>query len=328
MACRSLTSITIPNSVTDIEKSAFSGCGSLTSVTIGNSVTSIGENAFYTCRSLTSITIPNSVTSIGESAFFGCSGLTSLTIPNSVTSIGRLAFENCSSLTSLTILNSITSIGPGAFSYCSGLTSITNYAIVPQEINSNVFYNVDKSSCTLYVPQGSINAYKAANTWKDFTNILPIGAQPADVTTTTVTASETTANITWPKVNGAATYTIEIKKNGELVCTLTFDAEGHLTGISFAAPARNNAPQQTQAAGFSFTVTSLDSGTTYSYTMTAKGEGGNILKTESGTFTTNSAQGFEEVLSDKVISTKILRNGQIFILRGEKVYTVTGQEVQ
>lgn len=61
---------TIPNSVTSIGNSAFSGCD-LISVAIPNSVTSIGEKAFSGCG-LTSVTIPNSVTSIGEEAFYWC----------------------------------------------------------------------------------------------------------------------------------------------------------------------------------------------------------------------------------------------------------------
>ena len=73
---------------------------------------------------MTSVTIPNSVTSIGDYAFYNCSGLTSITIPNSVTSIGEWAFRRCSGLTSVTIPNSVTSIGDEAFSGCSGLTSI------------------------------------------------------------------------------------------------------------------------------------------------------------------------------------------------------------
>ena len=122
--CSSLTSVTIPNSVTSIEYEAFTYCSSLTSVTIPNSVTSIGDHAFYNCFSLTSVTIPNSVTSIGNYAFWGCSSLTSISIPNSVTSIGKWAFSSCSSLTSVTIPNSVTSIGECAFAYCSSLTSI------------------------------------------------------------------------------------------------------------------------------------------------------------------------------------------------------------
>ena len=102
--------LVIPDDVTKIGKSAFSGCSSLSSVSIPNSVTSIGYSAFFEC-SLTSIEIPNSVTSIGEHAFSCCSSLTSVSIGNSVTSIGERAFFNCSSLTSVTIGNSVTSIG-------------------------------------------------------------------------------------------------------------------------------------------------------------------------------------------------------------------------
>ena len=130
--CTGLTSITIPNSVTSIGEYAFYGCTGLTSINIPNSVTSIVGYAFSGCTGLTSITIPNSVTSIGSSAFYGCTGLTSITIPNSVTSIGNGAFYGCTGLTSITIPNSVTSIGNGAFSGCTGLTSIT----IPNSVTS------------------------------------------------------------------------------------------------------------------------------------------------------------------------------------------------
>ena len=75
---------------------------SLTSITIPNSVTSIGNYAFSSCRSLTSITIPNSVTTIERGAFSGCRSLTSLTIPNSVTTIGDYTFDGCNKIKQIT----------------------------------------------------------------------------------------------------------------------------------------------------------------------------------------------------------------------------------
>ena len=130
--CTSLTSVTIPDSVTSIGEDTFSGCTSLTSVTIPDSVTSIGDWAFSGCKSLTSVTIPDSVTSIGEFAFHDCKSLTSVTIPDSVTSIGGYAFTGCKSLTSVTIPNSVTSIGEYAFSHCTSLTSVT----IPNSVTS------------------------------------------------------------------------------------------------------------------------------------------------------------------------------------------------
>ena len=123
--CRDLTSITIPSSVTCIESFAFRGCSSLKSITIPNNVTSMGDYAFWGCEGLTSVTIGSGVTSIGDLVFENCYGLTSITIPNSVTSIGKRAFNYCSSLNSVNIPSSVTSIGNSAFGYCSSLSSIT-----------------------------------------------------------------------------------------------------------------------------------------------------------------------------------------------------------
>ena len=146
--CTSLTSVTIPDSVTTIGESAFDGCSKLTRVTIGNSVTRIGSSAFEGCSKLTSVTIPDSVTTIGSDAFYKCTSLTSVTIPNSVTTIGGSAFSSCYSLTSVTIPNSVTSIDDYAFSSCTSLTSVT----IPESVTTigSSAFNKCTSLTTVY----------------------------------------------------------------------------------------------------------------------------------------------------------------------------------
>ena len=181
-------------SVTEVGSYAFANCSSLTSITIPNSVTTIGVQAFQSCSGLTSITIPNSVTTIGDYAFFDCTSLpivdniryadtylieavdkslSTYTIKEGIKWIGSDAFYNCNSLTSITIPNSVTTIGVQAFQSCSGLTSITCKAAIPPACGYECFYYVDKS-IPLYVPAGSVKAYKAAYEWEDFTDIQPI----------------------------------------------------------------------------------------------------------------------------------------------------------
>ena len=169
--CSSLTSVTIPNSVTTIGDNAFNGCSSLTSVNIPNSVTTIGGWAFSDCSSITSVTIPNSVTTIGDNAFIGCSSLTSVTIPNSVTTVGSEAFSDCTNLQKVNIGNSVKTIGEFAFNKCTNITQISSEAVVPPTCESGVFFYVNTSKCKLIVPKNSLDAYKQAYQWEDFSLI-------------------------------------------------------------------------------------------------------------------------------------------------------------
>ena len=148
-SCSGLTSITIPNSVTSIGEEAFWGCSGLVSITIPNSVTSIGRSAFADCSGLTSITLSNNITEIRNSVFGGCSGLTSVTIPNGVMRIGLAAFSWCTSLTSVSIPNSVLRIEDEAFANCTSLTSIT----VPEsvtKIGKLVFYGCSSLATPVY----------------------------------------------------------------------------------------------------------------------------------------------------------------------------------
>ena len=116
--------------------------------------------------------IGEGITTIGNYAFEGCPGLTSVTIPNSVTSIGEGAFAECFGLTSVTIPAAVTSIGSTAFFRCTGLTQVVSLAVTPPACGEYVFTLINFGSCELAVPEKSFDAYKAANGWKDFTNVV------------------------------------------------------------------------------------------------------------------------------------------------------------
>ena len=122
--CSRLTSLNLPDGITEIGENAFAHCSGLTSLTLPVGITSIGEYAFIYCSGLTNLTIPAGITEIGGYTFEGCSGLTSLNLSAGITEIGSFAFSGCRGLTSLTLPDGITSIGDYAFSRCSGLTSL------------------------------------------------------------------------------------------------------------------------------------------------------------------------------------------------------------
>ena len=342
--CTGLTSITIPNSVTEIGDEAFSGCTGLTSITIPNSVTAIGDEAFSGCTSLTSITLLNSI--IGNGTFAGCTSLTSVIIPNSVTSIEDYAFYGCTGLTSVVIgNNNELNIEANAFSYCENLTSVTCYANVPPIIifdeyegeKDGAFDAERLSKMRLYVPAKAISQYKEAEEWKDFGRIAPIGATTVDTDDEQPIIEPSTAEvtITWKITPNAETYTIVITRGTETVCTLVFNADGQLTNIAFAAPSRNGTPRHAPAAvmtkqGYQFTVTGLESGTQYGYTLSEKDGNGKELHTYTGAFTTQGESTAIDNLSadNNTTQPKVIRNGQLLIQKGGKTYTLTGVGVK
>ena len=169
--CSSLSSVVIPDRVTSIGDCAFENCSSLTDIVIPDGVTNIGKCAFEGCRSLTDIVIPDGVTSMGDCAFEGCRSLTDIVIPDGVTSIGDCAFANCFSLTGIVIPDSVTGIGKFAFSGCSSLSSV----VIPDSVScigSGAFKNCSSLS-SLVIPDcvTSIGNYAFAYC-KSLTNII------------------------------------------------------------------------------------------------------------------------------------------------------------
>ncbi len=168
--CSGLTGINIPESVTSIGEYAFIFCEGLSALSIPNSVKSIGEGAFSACSGLITLLIGNSVDSIQTHVFSSCSGLNEIILPNSVKYIGENAFSYCSSLQKLTISASVKAIEDHAFAYCSNLNTVKAYPVIPVNLFQKyyVFYYVDKNTCILHIPIGTLSAYQTADEWKYF----------------------------------------------------------------------------------------------------------------------------------------------------------------
>ena len=164
--CSSLVSITIPQGITSIGNSVFRDCLNLTSIILPSGLKRIGDFAFSWCYSLSSIDIPGSVTDISMYAFQYCKGLTRITLPSGLTSIEWGVFEDCAGLTSIDIPENVTSIKGSALNGCSSLSYIKVKPGTPPVGDGSMFYNTN--NCPIYVPIGSMDAYKSAEYWCDY----------------------------------------------------------------------------------------------------------------------------------------------------------------
>ena len=197
---RAFSSYTITEGTKWIGGGAFSYCTSLTSIEIPNSVTNIEGGAFDSCCSLISINIPNSVTNIGDGAFSGCTSLpvidniryadtylieavdralSSYTITEGTKWIGGGAFSYCTSLTSIEIPNSVTSIGGQAFYECRNMTTVTIDAETPPSLGYEAFNNYYLTS--IYVPCGALETYQSAENWNQYKDRIRHAPSPYSI---------------------------------------------------------------------------------------------------------------------------------------------------
>ena len=145
---KKLSSVVIPNSVTNIGDNTFDNCFNLSDIEISKNIVEIGSHAFYgtdwlknqpdgevyigkvlyeykgTMLENYSINIKEETTSIANDAFSGCKNLSSIEIPNSVTTIGESAFSGCTNLSTFSMSKNVATIGEGAFEDCTNLASI------------------------------------------------------------------------------------------------------------------------------------------------------------------------------------------------------------
>ncbi|MGO8678610.1 MAG: leucine-rich repeat domain-containing protein [Limisphaerales bacterium] len=159
-----MTSVTVPDSVTNIGAWAFFLDGDLTNVTLGRDVGGIGNWAFSGCVSLNSITISNRVGSIGVWAFEGCSNLANVTIGDSVTNIGDWAFAYCTALGNVAVPAGVTHIGAGPFGGCSRMAAIVVDTNNPDYTSlDGVLFDKTRTTLIQY-PAGKAGTYTVPNT--------------------------------------------------------------------------------------------------------------------------------------------------------------------
>lgn len=247
-----------------------------------------------------------------------------LVIPNSVIKIHEKAFNENYYIRSIVLGANIEEIESNAL-YCCYLDTIYSFLKEPIVIPNNAFGWIDFPNTLLYVPQDQLEDYYRADVWREF-DVVPM---IADVVPTeeeiTISTTESEAIIVVELIDGATTYELTVSLlNGTLVATYTYNSQGELISTVYHVPSR------TQKDAFQFIVSGLDSGTEYQYTVMAKDEKGNIVETKKGTFETKSPMDIDNIIESSNLrnSKKILLDGQIYILRGEKTYTLTGQEVR
>lgn len=151
-ARNTLTEVTLPNTVDEIEYQAFFNCSNLTKVIIPEGVRKIGQAAFYGCSQLTSITIPSTITNM-DTAFSGNTALSHVTLTNGISKISSNAFERCTGLTEVEIPASVEQICPGAFNGCTNLKRVLLEKNI-KTINVNAFKDCTNLSDVKY------NGYK------------------------------------------------------------------------------------------------------------------------------------------------------------------------
>lgn len=140
--------VTVPEGVTSIGPSCFTGCKSLTKITFPKTLKNIHGAAFFNCTELKSVVIPEGVTYIDKDAFSYCRCLTSVWLPDSLTYIGARAFFKCANLKDLRLPCSI-SLKQLAFTGCHGLADQNGLVIV-----GNHVFDYCGNSKTLRIPEG------------------------------------------------------------------------------------------------------------------------------------------------------------------------------
>ena len=340
-----LADVSLPKSLVSIGNEAFSGtaipsistqaeigdlafinCNYLTSVSLLEGCKSVGKKAFMNDRSIETVIFPSTLESIGEEAFSQNVLLKEAILPAGLTALGKNAFYRCEKLTALSLGKSLTSIPEACFAYCLSLNSPLVIPSSVESVGKEAFYGDSKLlNLTIGPNVKSIDERAFGNCSKIGTiTALPIKAPTTDATS--FSAVPTTAAVSVP-CSGIDSYTSAWSNFTNItgIIPIYAESEDDVKGsvkVTYAGDCTNplTVMMATPNEGYKFTMWS-DGNTDNPRTITTA-EPMNLI----ALFEIPTA--IREVREQSSSSYKVLRDGQLFILRSDKVYTVTGQEVK
>jgi len=277
-----ITSFILGDSVQTIPGSLCYMMNKLENIALPEKLTTIGASAFQNCSLLHDVTIPQTVTSIGQSAFKSCTSIKNFEFPKGIKTLATSVLEECRTLEDVVIPASVTTINQDAFYNCSKLKAIRNYAITPQSIPARALYNVNKSTCILYVPMDYIDLYQAADVWKEFYNIIGVA--------TDLQFEDKIIPVTYLKQD-STTFYMEAQ-------TWAVPHEPHFEGFTFI--------------GWQVQQGMLSDG----IVLVAVYESNNPSNTA------------DVVVNPANKAQKLIRQGSVYILQDDQLYTIQGQKVK
>ena len=338
-----------------IGKGQFRICNNLEIIEIGDSLREIGAYAFHKCPAVWYIRMPKAnahfraIDGVLYSADTTALALypckhdgEEFVLPEEVNTL-RSSSLRAVNLRKLVLPKGLSQIENelfGGYYLGNDDTPLLDTIVAPMmavpATQGNPFNLLNQAQTVLLVPCDSLaEIYRTNSIWNGFniqvdSTLLELPEKEPKVETQ---PDEHSVQFTWPAVEGASYYTLIIWANEERtekICTLTFNSMGQLVEIDFSkhAPARR---AKNTTSTFSFRYNGLDENTDYWFTITASNENDTELFNASGSFATlgaNTPTDIDDVQRDDVPCTKVLRNGQIIIRRGDAEYSIQGNQLK
>ena len=343
--CHTLQKVVIPESITTLGITIFQGCLYMTEIELPQNLASIPYACFNACSALTSITLPSHITSIPQECFNACVSLKSVSLPVGVTSVGLRAFKGTESIEKFFFPKNVTSLGDelfggyamepysgGAVPQYTGIHQL-KYIFIDRETpptcsgtEKDPFMRVNKNVVKLFVPVGCVEAYKAISSYADrFEGIYEFGSEASNV----MDITDSTASITWFPDVRVAEYEIKLYHENVLLQQFLVNNEGQIISQQlFAPPVYRQKMDTTNSSTEYFTVSleGLSAGSEYNYTIDGSDSQNMPVYHSEGSFITTNKQAIDHTAADDTCkqARKILRNGLLYIVKENKVYSLNG----